>query len=72
MDTTVYYPFNRTFGHYYESGIPLAGKRARAFIEERNKCKGGVWELHTSEQYLQWYDTVGKHKEYLKYGQRGQ
>lgn len=70
MDTAVYWLYNKTFDHYHE--LPLAGKRAHAFIEERNQCKGGVWELHTSEQYQQWYDAVGKHQEFLKYGQRGQ
>jgi hypothetical protein len=62
-DRTVYYPYNKTFKYYAE---PRAGKRARAFIDESNKLKGGEWELHTSEQYSEWKRKKGDHLDYLK------
>lgn len=68
-DGTVYYPYNITWKRYHD--MPLAGKRAFDFIDRKNQCKGGHWVLHSSEQYQQWYDTVGKHAEFLKHGQRG-
>jgi hypothetical protein len=62
----VFWPYNKSFNVYHD--VPLAGKRATKFIEEKNKEKGGNWELHTPEQYEEWYDKIGSHKDYLKYG----
>ncbi len=64
-DRTVYWCYNRTFGYYHD--VPLAGKRAHDFIDGRNKCKGGVWELHTVDQHREWYDSKGKHLDALSY-----
>lgn len=54
----IYYPYNETFKRYHE--LPLAGKRATAFIEKRNQEKSGFWVLHTVEQYMGWYKLKGK------------
>jgi hypothetical protein len=61
----VYYAYNKSFQHYHD--LPLAGKRAHDFIEKRNQEKGGVWELHTVEQHMKWYESVGKFKEDIKF-----
>lgn len=63
----VFYPYNTTFKYYAE---PRAGKRATQFVDENNKLKGGVWVLHTKEQYNEWYNAKGKHLEYIELGLR--
>ena len=62
MDRTIYYPYNETFGDYHS---PLAGKRATRFVEKYNQYKGGHWELHTKEQFEEWYRRKGQHLAFL-------
>lgn len=58
MDRTIYCPYNETFGFYT---LPKAGKRAQAFIDQRNVCKGGHWVLHSKEQYQDWFRRKGQY-----------
>lgn len=61
----VWWAYN-DFGFYHP--VPLAGKRAEAFIAERNQEKGGRWTLHTPEQYDEWFQSKGKFLEAMKFG----
>jgi hypothetical protein len=63
-DRTMYYPYNETFHKYAE---PRAGKRAQQFIDRENSYKGGVWVLHTKEQYDDWYARIGQHQEAFRF-----
>lgn len=60
----IFYPYNETFKHYAE---PRAGKRAKEFVDRKNKEKGGHWVIHTKSQYDEWYRTVGQHQEHIKW-----
>ncbi len=62
----IWYPYNETFGFYHD--LPLAGKRAKQFIDRHNDCKGGHWVLHTREQHYEWHEKKGKHLEFLGLG----
>jgi len=59
----IFYPYNETFPEYSE---PRAGKRAKAFVDQKNREKGGIWVLHSKEQYDKWYLEKGQHLEYIK------
>ena len=47
-----YRPYNKTFDKYVNCS--MSKEEALEFIVERNQCKGGVYILHTEEQYLEW------------------
>jgi hypothetical protein len=66
-DLTVWYPYNETFKEY---GEPRCGVRAHSFIAYRNTLKGGHWVLHTREQYAEWYEKVGCHKDDVRFLRR--
>lgn len=63
MTIQIYYAYNESFNRYHD--LPLAGKRAEAFVNDRNQYKGGHWVLHTKEQYNDWYEKKGKAIEHL-------
>lgn len=63
VDKTVYWPYNTTFQRYHD--VPLAGKRAKNFVEKRNQEKGGHWVLHSIEQYNAWFESQGKPMEFV-------
>jgi hypothetical protein len=65
MEAEVYWLYNETFGVYHP--VPLAGKRAFAFLEDKNQCKGGHWVLHMPVQYDEWFEREGKFKEDLEF-----
>ena len=67
-DKTVYWCYNKTFKYYHD--LPLAGKRAYDFIDRQNKCKGGIWELHTVDQYQKWYRDKGRHLDAINLGRQ--
>lgn len=48
-DVQVFWPYNETFRYFHD--VPLAGKRAQHFIDERNQNKEGRWILVPSEEY---------------------
>jgi hypothetical protein len=63
-EKAIYWPYSDLLKMYY--GSPIAGlSRCRAFCDERNKCKGGKWIVHTKQQYDEWYEKKGKHLEHL-------
>lgn len=45
-------PYNKTFDFY--AGEIMSLKEANKFIKYHNQCLGGVWVLHTEEQFAEW------------------
>jgi hypothetical protein len=61
----IYYAYNEKMSHYHE--LPLAGKRGQAFLDKKNQERQGGWILHTKEQYQEWYEKIGKHRETIEF-----
>jgi len=53
------YAYNNTFNYYYKQSMPR--QQCQEFVDRRNECKGGQWEVRRKIDCQDHYDCL-KHK----------